>query len=302
MRIWLSHSSEVPLREQLVTQIRLGVLSGDLQAGKKLPSTREIARRFHVHANTVSAAYRELHRIGLVEFRRGSGVYVRKLEGEEQLSGSVKLDHLAAQFFKAARDNGFSLSDVRSSLSHWLNVQPPDHFLVIEPDVELRKILMAEIEAATGTRVCGSSLDEFRDGAMLTGAAPVAMYSQAEAVRGVLPPGVECLYLHSTSVVDRLKGEQSPAPEALIIVVSRWPNFLKSARAILIAAGLDPNALGIRDARQSNWKRGLRAAALLITDSLMANHLPAECVVRVFRVISDASIAELRAFAQQDFG
>ena len=115
MRMWLSHSSEVPLREQLVTQIRLGVLSGDLQAGNKLPSTREIARRFRVHANTVSAAYRELHRMGLVEFRRGSGVYVRKLEGEEKLEGSVKLDQLAAQFFKAARDSGFSLSDVKSN-------------------------------------------------------------------------------------------------------------------------------------------------------------------------------------------
>jgi DNA-binding transcriptional regulator YhcF (GntR family) len=301
MRMWLSHSSEVPLREQLVTQIRLGVLSGDLQAGKKLPSTREIARRFRVHANTVSAAYRELHRMGLVEFRRGSGVYVRKLEGEEKLNGSVKLDQLAAQFFKAARDRGFLLSDIKSSLSHWLNVQPPDHFLVIEPDVELRQILMAEIEAATGTRVCGSSLDEFREGAMLTGAALVAMYSQAEAVRQILTPGVECLYLHSTSVVERLKGEQPPAPEALIVVVSRWPNFLKSARAILIAAGLDPCALGFRDARRSNWKKGLRAAALVITDSLMANYLPARCAVRVFRVISDASIAELRAFAQQGF-
>jgi len=301
MRIWLSHSSEVPLREQLVTQIRLGVLSGDLGVGKKLPSTREIARRYHVHANTVSAAYRELHRSGLVEFRRGSGVYVRKLEGEEKLNGSVKLDQLAAQFFKVARDSGFSLNNIRSSLSRWLNVQPPDHFLVIERDVELRKILMAEIEAATGVRICGASIDECSEDSVLTGAAPVAMYSQAQAVQEVLPTGVECLFLHSTSVVESLRGEQSPAPEALIIVVSRWSNFLKSARAILIAAGLDPNALDFRDARHPNWKKGLRAAGLVITDSLLANHLPKECAVRVFRVISDASIAELRAFAQQGF-
>src|SRR5262245_13352060 len=112
MRMWLSHSSEVPLREQLVTQIRLGVLSGELPAGKKLPSTREIARRFQVHANTVSAAYRQLERSGLVDFRRGSGVYVRKLQGEAQLSGPAKLDQLTVQFLKAARDNGFKLSDI----------------------------------------------------------------------------------------------------------------------------------------------------------------------------------------------
>jgi hypothetical protein len=194
------------------------------------------------------------------------------------------------------------LSDVRSSLSHWLNVQPPDHFFVIEPDAELRKILMTEIEAATGARVFGASIDECSEGAVLTGAAPVAMYSQAEAVRGVLPPGVECFFMHSTSVVERLKGEQSPAPEALVVVVSRWSGFLQSARAILIAAGLDPDALDFRDARRANWKKGLRSAALVITDSLLAAYLPAGCAVRVFRVISDASIAELQAFAQQGSG
>ena len=302
MRMWLSHSSEVPLREQLVTQIRLGVLSGDLQAGKKLPSTRVIARRFHVHANTVSAAYRELHRGGLVEFRRGSGVYVRRLEGEKGRDGSVRLDQLTVQFLKAARDNGFSLTDISSSLSHWLNVQPPDHFLIIEQDVELREILLAEIAAATGARVCGASVHECCEGSRLTGAAAVAMYSQTRQVRKVLPPGVECVFLHSTSIVERLKGEQAPSSESLIIVVSRWPNFLKSARTILVAAGLDPNALDFRDARQPNWRKGVRTATLIITDSMMANHMPAGCNVRIFRVISDASITELRAVAQHDFG
>lgn len=134
---------------------------------------------------------------------------------------------------------------------------------------------------------------------MLTGAALVAMYSQAEAVREVLPAGVECVFLHSTSVVERLKGEQSPAPESLVVVVSRWRGFLKAARAILVAAGLDPDALDFRDARQPDWKKGLRSAALIITDSLLANHLPAGRPVRVFRLISDSSIAELRTLVPQ---
>lgn len=301
MRLWLSHSSEVPLREQLVTQLRLGVLSGDLAAGQKLPSTRELARRFRVHANTVSAAYRELHRCGLVEFRRGSGVYVRKLDGQQELNGSFELDRLTAQFFKAARDSGFSLSDVKSSLSHWLEAQPPDHFLVIEPDIELRKILMAEIEAATRLRARGVSIKEARDESCLTGAAPVAMYSQSKAVREVLPLRVECCFLHSTSIVERLQGEQIPAPEALVVVASRWPAFLQAAHAILIAAGVDPNALDFRDGREPGWNRGLRSAALVITDSLMAKRLPAGCAVGVFRIISDASLTELRALAQQGF-
>src|SRR5438128_2384342 len=179
MRLWLSRSSEVPLREQLTTQITLGVVSGDLKAGQKLPSTRELARRFQIHSNTVSAAYRELHRRGWVAFRKGSGVYVSGLTAAAKLDGSLKLDQLVAQFLKTAREGGFSLSDVRSCVAHWLNLQPPDHFLVIEPDRELRRIVMTEIEAATGWHVRGASIEECGDSRMLIGAAPVAMYSQA---------------------------------------------------------------------------------------------------------------------------
>src|SRR5712664_2742235 len=301
MRLWLSRSSEVPLREQLVTQIRLGVISGDLKVGQKLPSTRELARRFRIHANTVSAAYRELQRNGWVEFRKGSGVYVRKLDSEANLEGKFKLDRLVAHLFKTARESGFSLGEIRSSLSQWLDAQPPDHLLVIEPDVELRRILMAEIEVATGAPVRGASIDECRASNVLTGAAPVALYGQAEAVREALPPGIECLFLHSTSVVERLKGERHPSPETLIVVASRWPGFLKSSRAILIAAGLDPDTLGFRDAREPGWKKALGSAVLVITDSLTAPLVPAGCAARVFRLISDTSVAELCAFVEQRF-
>src|ERR1700682_2809098 len=145
MRLWLSKSSEVPLREQLVTQIRLGIVSGDLKVRQKLPSTRELARRFSIHSNTVSAAYRELNRTGWVEFRKGSGVYVRGLIADQTPEDNLDLDKLIATFFKAARARAHSLGEIQSRLKHWLALQPPDHFCVIEPDPELRRILVAEI-------------------------------------------------------------------------------------------------------------------------------------------------------------
>src|SRR5438067_13674721 len=70
MRFWISHASDVPIREQLVTQIVLAILSEDLQTGVRLPSTRELARRFRIHANTVSAAYKDLERAGWLELRQ----------------------------------------------------------------------------------------------------------------------------------------------------------------------------------------------------------------------------------------
>ncbi len=177
MRLWLSKSSEVPLREQLVTQIILGVVSNDLKANERLPSTRELARRYKIHANTVSAAFRELGRLGWVEFRKGSGVYVKARAVEQPFDGSLQLDQLISRFFKSARQQQFSLAAIQIGLRRWLTLQPPDHFLVIEPDSELRMILSTEIEKGTGARVAGIGFDECT-AEVLAGAVPVVMYSQ----------------------------------------------------------------------------------------------------------------------------
>ncbi len=295
MRLWLSKSSEVPLREQLVTQIILGVVSNDLKANERLPSTRELARRYKIHANTVSAAFRELTRMGWVEFRKGSGVYVKARAAEQSFDGSLQLDQLISRFFKSARQQQFSLAAIQIGLRRWLTLQPPDHFLLVEPDSELRLILRTEIEKATGARVEGIGFDECTAD-VWPGAVPVVMYSQADRARASLPAGVDFVALHSQSVPASMQGEKSPPPDALIGVVSRWPEFLRRARTILIAAGLHPDALSVRDAREPAWQKGLRSTALVITDSRMASEIPAGCAVRVVPLISEASIAELREY------
>jgi hypothetical protein len=93
-----------------------------------------------------------------------------------------------------------------------------------------------------------------------------------------------------------MQGEERPADDALVTVVSRWPEFLKWAHTMLVAAGIDADALDLRDARRRDWQRGLAASALVISDALTARQLPAGCRARVFRIISDASLDELRRF------
>ena len=296
MRLWLSKNSEVPIREQLVTQVILGITSGDLAPGARLPSTREVARRFRVHANTVSAAYRELTERGWIELRSGSGVYVRALDGEEpQPDSNLELDRLIANFLREARARGYTRLAVQRRVEGWLALQPPDHFLVIESDEELRRILEHEITKHTSFPVRGIKLDELRE-ADLAGAAPVTIYSQAESVRARLPAGTTLLPLHTRSVPDALRGEQPPAADALITVISGWQDFLRYARNVLLAAGLDPEALDFRHTSEADWRRGLRASSIVITDQLTAASLPAGTEARIFTFISDSSLQELRSF------
>jgi|GEM_PF-430625 len=274
MQLWLSKNSEVPLREQLTTQIKLAILSQDLRPGQKLPSTRELARRFRIHANTVSAAYRELSEQGWVDLRAGSGIYVRTFKADVALEAQLDLDHLIIEVLRVARQKGFSLAEIQSRVKHWLRLQPPDHFLVIDPDPDFRAILMAEIKGATGFRVAGASVEECANRGPLIGAVPVALYGQAELVSAALPPKAACLLIRTRSVPEALQGERPPAPDDLIAVVSRWPAFLQYARTVLAAVKVDPDALSLRDTREPGWQKGLRASSVIITDAATMEQMP----------------------------
>jgi hypothetical protein len=64
----------------------------------------------------------------------------------------------------------------------------------------------------------------------------------------------------------------------------------------LIAVGIDPQCLHEVDAASAGWQDRLNLTALVITDVLAAQQLPAGCPARVFRVVADSSIAELQQF------
>jgi GntR family transcriptional regulator len=298
MRLWISKNSEVPIREQLVTQIVLGIVSNDLKIAERLPSTRDLARRYDIHANTVSSAYRELARRGWVEFRKGSGVYVRP-RNDEPLENGLALDQLIARFFRNLREEGYSLAEIQAGIQRSFSVQRPDHFVLLEPDPELRAILVAEIAAATKVNVKGVGPNEV-DGA-LTGAVPVVLYCHIGQFAERIKAETDVLVLHSASVVERMRGQTRPPREALVAVVSRWPDFLHWARTMLVAAGLDADALSFRDAGERNWEKGLRSAAFVITDSLMAPRIPAGCEVKLFRVLAESSLKEIREYAEKFF-
>lgn len=296
MRLWLSKQSEVPIREQLVTQFRLAILSEDLKPGQKLPSTRELARRYQIHANTVSAAYRELAERGWVNFAHGSGVYVRKFDAEAQLDAETDLDQIISEFLKLARSKGYALTEIQARIRRWLQYQTPDHFLLIEPDPKLRQILAAEIQAATDFPVVECSLEDCANRKSFVGAMPVAVYGQGEVVRAALPPHSHLLLLRMRSVTEALKNEKRPASDDLLIVVSAVPDFLDWSRSVLSAVGLDPLSLEFRDANQRGWQRGLEASTFVITETMTEKLIPTGVKVRVFKMISDASLLELQKF------
>jgi GntR family transcriptional regulator len=296
VRLWFAPSSEVPIYRQLVTQVVLAILSGDLRPGDKLPSTRELARRFAIHPNTISAGYRQLERDGWTENRSGSGVYVLS-NAEAPTTPQQILDQHIAGFFRAVRELNLPAAEIRARVAQWIAAPPPDHLLLIDPDAEIRRILLTEIGQITAFSAQGAPLEDLEQ--RLIGAIPLCRPSKAKLVRAALPAGIELITLQIRSA----KGWLEPwlpawggsASGRMFGVASHWPEFLTTAQTMLVAAGLDPDALILRDARKRGWQRGLEQTAGIICDAFTAGvaGFPAGPRTMVFPLLADAARAEL---------
>ncbi len=290
MKIWLSKNSEVPVREQIITQVTLGIVSGDLAVGARLPSTREMALRFKIHPNTVSNAYQLLTERGWLEFKKGSGFYVREPVNENPENS---LDNLIAQFVQTAQDSGYSVAEIKIGLSHFFDSHHSNQLFVIENDLELREILIEELRDATSFQVIGTDFQDFEQNHSKCGANFAAMFDEKAKISAVLPPDKNCVFLKARSAADAMKGETRPTEDDLIAIVSGWETFLVLAKIMLVAARVEPESLLLRSTNEENWRKGLNAASMIICDSLTAKNLSDMQNVRTFRFIADESINEL---------
>ena len=72
----VSTKEPLPIYRQIVFLVALCLLSGTLQPGDQLPSTRELARHLKVNINTAARAYRLLKEKNMITVQRGVGVFL----------------------------------------------------------------------------------------------------------------------------------------------------------------------------------------------------------------------------------
>jgi len=76
MDIIISSSSSKTLTEQITTQFKALIMSGELKTGEPIPSMRALAKSLHISVLTVQRAYEELQRDGFIETTVGRGTFV----------------------------------------------------------------------------------------------------------------------------------------------------------------------------------------------------------------------------------
>ena len=78
MDIVISNASVKPIYEQIYSQIKNNIISGNLQEGDMLPSIRMLAKDLRISVITTKRAYDELERDGYINTVASKGCYVAK--------------------------------------------------------------------------------------------------------------------------------------------------------------------------------------------------------------------------------
>lgn len=76
MNIIISNSSQEPIYQQIVRQIKNLIMSGKLTEDEMLPSIRKLAKGLQISVITTKRAYDELEKDGYIISRPGKGSFV----------------------------------------------------------------------------------------------------------------------------------------------------------------------------------------------------------------------------------
>jgi GntR family transcriptional regulator len=139
-------SDELPVGLQLGWRLRALIRTGELGAGERLPSFRQLAEWAGVNVGTVRAVYEGLERDGLVVTRHGQGTFVA-----EGVESAPQLEEIAADALRRASEAGLGAREL--AIVAMACASLPDESETLEVRQELRRQiarLEAELASYTG--------------------------------------------------------------------------------------------------------------------------------------------------------
>ena len=139
-------TDEMPVGLQLGWRLRALIRTGELGAGERLPSFRQLAEWAGVNVGTVRAVYEALEGDGLVVTRHGQGTFVA-----EGVESAPQLEEIAAEALRRASEAGLGARDL--AIVAMACASLPEESETLEVRQELRRQiarLEAELAGHTG--------------------------------------------------------------------------------------------------------------------------------------------------------
>src|SRR5215207_10127750 len=112
MLVNLDASDARPLYLQIMDEVRRALVIGTLRPEDPVPSVRELAAELVVNPRTVSQAYRELEREGVLYVRRGLGTFVNPDIHPDRHERRALARGVAKRALLEARHNGLAVEEL----------------------------------------------------------------------------------------------------------------------------------------------------------------------------------------------
>lgn len=118
MEIVVSNHASRPLYEQIATQIKTAIMSGELVSGEAIPSVRSLAKSLKISVLTVQKAYATLQEEGFIETTAGKGCYVSAQNQDFYLEEQQKkIEEYFIKAIEIARASGIKLEKLNGLLT-----------------------------------------------------------------------------------------------------------------------------------------------------------------------------------------
>ena len=118
LKIIVSNRSGVPIYEQIKTQIKEAIFSGELKEDDLLPSIRQLAKDLKISVITTTRAYGDLQEEGFVVNVQGKGCYVLPQNKEMARENALrKIEDGLISAITAAKAGGIKKAEVAEMLN-----------------------------------------------------------------------------------------------------------------------------------------------------------------------------------------
>lgn len=117
MNIVFSSTSNIPIYEQIINQIKLSIINKELLPNEPLPSIRNLAKDLQISVITTKRAYEELEKEGLIYSIPGKGFYVSE-QNTDMLSEKriALLERQLADLIKECQAVGLEAKDIKDMI------------------------------------------------------------------------------------------------------------------------------------------------------------------------------------------
>ena len=113
----MEFNSRIPIYLQVIDDIKKRLVTGRIEPGSKLPSTRELAVEYNINPNTAARIYREMEAMSLCYTKRGLGTFATEDAQQIDKIKNEMADSIVSGFVDEMRMLGFNKNQMIEAIN-----------------------------------------------------------------------------------------------------------------------------------------------------------------------------------------